>query len=214
MAIKFHVLNTSGKLNKYKTKIVDTAKQSFNVIRNFIPIDNVDVIVYSRKTFPLIGVGGYTPDANTVFLYIDTDYQHLESSIETQVLRILAHESHHCLRWRDPGYGKTLFEAMISEGLADHFDLEVTGKMPQPWSIALRDDKLQEMEEKAKPSYWTEYDHPLWFYGSNANEIPNWTGYSLGFKFVGEYLKISNERPSNLYNKPAEDIYDTLNNYK
>lgn len=210
MAIKFHILNTSGKLNKYKNKILDKAKESLSEIKNFIPIDNVDVVICSKKVFPQIGVGGYAPDANTIFLYIDTEYQHLDSSIETQVLRILAHESHHCLRWRSPGYGKTLYEAMITEGLADHFELEVTGKMPQPWSLALKDDKLQEMEEKAKPSYWAEYDHSLWFYGTNVNEVPNWTGYSLGFKFVNEYIKITNEKPSNLYNKPAKEIYDTL----
>lgn len=210
MGIEFHCLNTSGKLDKYKNKIIDKAKESMNIIRGFIPIDNVDIVIRYSET-AILTILGYSPDANTIYLSIDTQNQNIESIIDSQILRTLSHESHHCLRWRDPGYGETLYEAMVTEGLADHFDIEITGNEPQPWSIVLTDEKLQEMEQKAKAFYWSKYDHNLWFYGTNASEIPNWTGYSLGFKIIDEYLKISHEKPSKLFSKSAREIYNVLN---
>jgi hypothetical protein len=211
MNIEFHFLNTSGKLTKYKDMILMKGKESFNIIKSFMPIDNVDIVIKSGKGIPGIGIGGYCLGPNALYLNIDTGVENIEEAIDKQILRMLAHELHHCMRSRGPGCGDTLYEAMVSEGLADHFEIEVTDCIPQKWCIALDNDQLKQMEEKAKLLYWNKYCHDKWFYGSEPNEVPNWTGYILGFKIIDNYLKVSNQKASKLFDKSAKEIYDTLN---
>ena len=50
---------------------------------------------------------------------------------------------HHCARWGTVGYGETLLEAMISEGLAEHFDIEVNKTKPTMWATALDKKNLE-----------------------------------------------------------------------
>ena len=95
---------------------------------------------------------------------------------------LLVHELHHCLRWRGPGTGQTLlFEALISEGLADHFAMELLGAK-HPWSNAFPRDETAKFLALAQPEFdSTTYNHPRWFFGGD-HTLPWWTGYTLGFR--------------------------------
>ncbi|MFD2813587.1 DUF2268 domain-containing putative Zn-dependent protease [Paracoccus aerius] len=44
--------------------------------------------------------------------------------------RALVRQLAHLLRWNGPGYGRSLGEALVSEGLAGHFVLQVLGGQP------------------------------------------------------------------------------------
>ena len=103
----------------------------------------------------------------------------------------LAHECHHAARWQTVGYGETLFEGIISEGLADHFAQEITERKDlHLWDRALKSKQIKEWLTKAKKEFdnkkYSQYD---WFFGSKERGIPKWTAYSLGFYLVDNYLK-------------------------
>ena len=91
---------------------------------------------------------------------------------------------------------------MISEGLADHFAIEVTGrKKPPAWSISLTDKQKERVFQKASRE-WNRpiYDHNAWFYGSEKEKIPRWTAYALGYDLVASYLKsIPKHQRQNLF---------------
>jgi len=56
----------------------------------------------------------------------------------------------------------TLFEAAVSEGLADHFSIEVAGIIPPLWIVALTSKDVQHWIEAAS-NIWNEpsYNHYL-----------------------------------------------------
>ena len=163
-------------------------------ISNKLPISDVDVAIYNnpRGIIPEVGIGGYAPNEHLVFVYLDSKFPNIKRVIREQLKRTLAHELHHCLRWRDPGYGKTLLESLVTEGLADHFDLEVNSGNPEPWCTALNVEEIVAFSKRAKIEYDNKnYDHRAWFFGSTEKGLPRWTGYALGFKLVENYLKIN-----------------------
>lgn len=103
-----------------------------------------------------------------------------------------------------------MFEALVTEGLADHFEIEVTGKNPQPWDTALTGKQVEKYLDLAQRELdHKNYNHHAWFYGSKEKHIPRWTGYSLGFRIVGEYLKKNPDRkPSRLYGVNAKQLVE------
>lgn len=210
MNIKLHLLNASGSLNQFEKEIVSEFNKAISKILNIIQVSDVDIVIYDNpeSAIPEIGIGGYTQNENLIFMPIDPKFATLSKSIKENIKRTLAHELHHIMRWRKVGYGKTLLEAIITEGLADHFDLEVFGGNPPLHCKALKENEIKNLLSKAKNEFDNnKYDHNAWFFGSKTKNIPRWTVYSLGFYLVGKYLnKYLKAKPSTLYEKPAKDF--------
>jgi uncharacterized protein YjaZ len=106
---------------------------------------------------------------------------------------------------------------MVNEGLADHFMVEVLNCEQTPWSSALTEEEIQQYMVRIKPlcrikHEWTaEFNEKYfvpWFFGSTGTEpIPHWTGYSLGWRIVENYLKAHPEaRASSLVSTSPEVI--------
>ena len=212
MNVCLHILNASGALGTVATFIEDEFTKSLKKISSALSVSDVDVVVYdnSKGVIPEVGIGGYSPNGHVMFLYLDATSSILKKTIQEQLKKTLAHELHHCMRWRNPGYGKTLLEALVSEGLADHFDLEVNGGNLQPWCTALDKEEMATFFRKAEREYYAKkYDHRAWFYGS-TKEIPRWTGYTLGFDLIKKYLaKYPGESVASLVDKPADMLEKT-----
>ena len=106
---------------------------------------------------------------------------------------------HHVARIRNPDFEITLLECMVNEGLADHFMIEVLNCEITPFSSALTDEQIQENISSVKPFLrikhdgWTnefsgKYFNPWMFGRGGEDPIPHWTGYSIGWKIVKDYL--------------------------
>ncbi|MEZ4652919.1 MAG: DUF2268 domain-containing putative Zn-dependent protease [Candidatus Eisenbacteria bacterium] len=133
------------------------------------------------------GFGGWTPDGFTVNLYVDSTFPEYAELAPERLGYLLVHEMHHARRWRGPGYGGTLFEAMISEGLADHFAVEYLGSKAPPWTAALDSADVARYLAVAEPEFDSHsYDHARWFFGTDP-QPPRWTGYTLGYGLVAAY---------------------------
>ncbi len=211
MVIDIHILLGSGRLLPYQSQIKNRFDKLITIVKKQLSLGNVDVVVYDNPegAIPEIGVGGYSPNAHLIFISLDPQFPNFQQTIDEELKRTIAHELHHTLRWRDPGYGETLFEALITEGLADHFDMEVNNiDNPEPWDTALSDKQLVEIKAKAQKEFDNKnYNHNEWFFGSKEKNIPRWAGYTLGFKLVEDYLKRNpHKKPSQLYSAHPEDF--------
>ncbi len=150
----------------------------------------MDLLVASavRGVIPGLGIGGFCFEANRIEIQVDPSGSDAASSIATGAFdSVLAHEFHHAMRWAGPGYGETLGEALVSEGLADRFDGMVTGRPPAPWTQRLDADRLAAIAELAAAERDGAYDHGRWFFGTG--DLPDGAGYSLGHHLVGRYLQ-------------------------
>ncbi len=209
--IDIHVLNKSKRLNPLLDLINESLKTGLEKIQKVLPVDTIDIVVEDNPNaaIPETGVGGYAPTAHIVNICINPNFAGLKEKIKYEIESTLAHELHHCARESALGDPRrNLLEALVTDGLADHFDIEICGGEPRPWSIAVKDEILGKLLEKARKEFNNNnYNHKVWFFGSEDEEIPRWAGYSLGFHIVQEYLKKHPyESAGSLYKTPAEEF--------
>jgi Predicted Zn-dependent protease (DUF2268) len=170
---------------------VRSARRAFELLPHRGKV-RIEVALDARRAIPGIGVGGFAnPATGDVSLWIDgAPPGGLKAALETWVPATVAHELHHSSRIRmGPGYGTTLAEALVTEGLADHFAAEAfPDTPPQPWDHALSAEQETELWRKAQPILDVPggYNHPAWF--RDGGRLPRWAGYTLGYRIAEAYL--------------------------
>lgn len=210
MAIQLHILRKSARLTSFEDQIQFAFKEAIKRVEGKIRLSGVDVIICDNPdaAIPETGVGGYAPSAHLLYVSIDPGHPGLTERLKTEILSTLAHELHHCARWESVGYGKTLLEACISEGLADHFDIEVNGGEPKPWSIALQEEELEKAMAAAKEVFDAEYDENEWFWGTG--DFPRWAAYSIGFALVANHIDKTGKSAGELVGINAQEFIGQL----
>lgn len=179
-------------------------------VKGIFNVDDVSVVVKedAEQAIPETGVGGYTPDSHTIFVYYDSSHENLKKNLVAEIKSTVTHEFHHAIRNRTYNWEEdTLLGAMVTEGLADHFDIEVNGGTPKPWALALAGAEFERMKAMAALEFNSRtYNHADWFFGSEVRGIPKWTGYAIGFTLVGDYLQKTGKKASELALEPAESF--------
>lgn len=104
-----------------------------------------------------------------------------------------------------PGYGWTLGEALVSEGLAGQFVGRLLRTPPEPWENATSREQLRTDPIPLSALANRDYDHSAWFYGSGSH--PRWFGYTLGYELVGSWLQNAGQIDATTWiTVPAETI--------
>jgi uncharacterized protein YjaZ len=122
----------------------------------------------------------------------------------------VAYELDHVARVNHgPGFGSTLLEVMVTEGMADAFAAQAFPEAPaQPWAEVLSPQQLRTLWARAQPSLDQLLDlhgYAKWFQGKGR--LPAWTGYSIGSGIVSSYLARHPEaRASDLVTVPAQEV--------
>ncbi len=187
--VEFRIEDPSGILADGADRIRSVLVPVIDRVAQALEVRGVTVTVRAdaKKTIAGYGFGGWTPDGGAVNLFIDPKFPNYAGALTERLVPLLVHEMHHARRWRGPGYGSTLFEAMISEGLADRFASEYLGTPAGPWTNALPEDQTSRFLALAAPyAASRSYDHARWFFGSDP-ALPRWTGYTLGYRLVAKY---------------------------
>ncbi len=209
MNINLHLINASGTLNPFVIDIEKIFPTTIKRIRKVLPVDNVDIIVWEDADWAIkkYGLGGHTIKANTVIVSIDPNNPKAKQSFPERFTTTLMHELHHATRMQALGEGFIpRLEASVREGLAEHFEIQLTGKKPEVWDNALTKQQLTEFIKIAKENKSTE-DYYLydWLFGNKEQKIPEWTGYSVGFQLINDYLETHPQAtPATLYKTKAE----------
>jgi uncharacterized protein YjaZ len=167
----------------------------------------VDLVVRDApaQTVPEIGIGGLAPDSYAIFIALDPLHPTFEQAVHRELARTVAHELHHLARRRAGCRGTTLWDAVVHEGLADHFSVELYGNEPPRWSIALPQALLDDLVSTVAEYGSGSFDHAVWFVGKNPATVPRWAGYAVGWHVVGEYLRRhAGIKPSQLAGLPAD----------
>ena len=204
MSINKYIANAS---NEFGPEILNKIEQGFSeglkIIRKKLNADKIDIVFVNApmNVLPEIGIGGYSPGPYNI--YINLDPKFTTFAVEAIVSTIL-HETHHCMRWRNPGYGLSLGEAMISEGLATLFEEESSGKTPIYAQVKI---KQEEIEKANKSLNNKEYNHSDWFF--RGKDTQRWFAYTYGHKISKSYSQKVSKTAAELVNTPAKLFFDS-----
>jgi uncharacterized protein YjaZ len=132
--------------------------------------------------------------------------------VPTHIFDTLCHEFHHARRYDGPGYGKTLFDGMIFEGLAMAFEEEVSGKKASsPAEFSARKN-TQALINKTKGQFnRKKYSLDKWFYKDPSHELPEMAGYEMGYFIVKRYLSFANKKASELVLEDSDIFLEWIN---
>jgi len=208
MSFRVHLTEQSGRLTPFRGRIEKIVSKIESEVGVRMSLPDMDVVISDDPmgAIPEIGIGGMARNEHLLLISIDPNHVWSGAEFEHALRGTIAHEIHHCVRMGSVGYGETLFDALITEGLADHFDQEVNGGDPSLWSVALDDAQQETWLKRAREEFdRTSYDHAAWFYGKEGGQ-PKWAGYTLGYYLVGEYLNRSKKKASGLVNTPSSDF--------
>ncbi len=208
--ICFH-RNMSSVDSSYYPQIIKSIKQGIDTTSKVIDLQDVEfrVLVFPSKTIPRIGMSGAAPNEKQIYILLDPAHPKFDEAITTHIIQTIPHEYHHTLRYRTVGYNNSLFESMITEGLACHFAIEVC-KIDTPFYCkALTEEQFREWKSKAEKMWFNpEYDYLEWFVGLKKTIPPN-TGYTIGFRMVSDYFKNHpGQSAATSYKTPADKFLE------
>ena len=207
-----HPINSNGQLDAVLEPVLDAIERARLRIESAVAPRTLDVVVqaWPDRVDERFGFTGYAPTADMFQITVDPANPRLIGQLGEPFERMVAHEYHHTLRWTTPGYGRTLGEALASEGLAGHFAQELYANPPEHYECALEPDAFGKLAPLAL-SCWDDaaYDHPRWFFG--ARDLPVHAGYTLGHALVGEHLAAAADRSAaSLAHEPASSFLAAL----
>lgn len=187
---QLHWLEAEGGLQDWQGQIVSEIETARDVIARLVAIPRLDILLQRVKgaVIPEIGMLGRAYRKSLLSITFDPSNRNFSACVSNGTLcRQVAHEVHHCLRMAGPGYGRSLGEALVSEGLAGQFVSMLFGSPPEPWECAVDDTVLcANLPDPAVLSAGG-YDHAAWFFGTDRDR-PRWFGYTLGYRLVGLWL--------------------------
>jgi len=211
MSVEVHILESSGRLPELSHKIRAVVEETVEKVETKFTLPLLDIVVADNpgQAIPETGIGGFSPTPHLVFVSINPKHPDLEEALERRLKSTVAHELHHAARSVVHPRPSTLLENFVAEGLADHFDIEINGGEIPLWSTALTQEEIHSLLEKARPLFDSrDYNFYDWFFGSEEQNIPKWTAYSIGFYLVDSHLKKTGKTASQLVTTPAIEFVD------
>jgi uncharacterized protein YjaZ len=217
MHLIIHFLEAEGSLASWRDTLCTETKDIGEQVSAMVPVEfraqPVDILIqnFAEGAIPELSMGGSCFRRGLVTISLAPDSPNFGDVMAKGYFRqTLAHELHHSMRWGTCGYGETLGEAVISEGLADTFAARLTGMPQPPWTFALDKNQTLAVMARAKDELaQSYYDHAEWFFGTG--ELPRWTGYTLGYRLAQFYAaQHAAEAKRGLVDTPASTILESV----
>ena len=163
----------------------------------------VDVIIATSSfILPTIaedGIAGKTLHSRLIILSLDKNQHEISEGF---IFETICHEMSHSLRWEKlPEYAETMFDGMFLEGLAVALEEEAmvkTGRQDKQFFLkemqetprAEIDKMITVLKDKFEDKI---YDYnKIFFTGDDI--LPRWAGYKLGYYFVKQYLRQTDQQ--------------------
>ena len=204
----------NGNLSNSKTTIKEAIEKAEKYAFPKLGIDwEVDVVVTDKipMTIPENGAGGYTYSADLIRIIIDE-----KTATKDIIAESAVHEFCHAARWgKNSEWVKTLFDALIFEGIAVTFEAQFTKELKEKQlfikTILKRTDKenekiLAEIQDQLDTN---SYDYNTIFFKGN-NKLPQWSGYSVGYYLVKKYLEKTNKKIEDVFANKYADFKSVL----
>jgi uncharacterized protein YjaZ len=223
---------------KTKEKLIEYLEKSvFSENTGVVPVD--PVVIEERKIVPIIrhalsecaaklniravsvfvfptfskfvkekmfGTTGHTPWKRTMLVFISPNAPCWENALVDTVTHEYNHavflEYHQC---------ESLLDALVMEGLAEHFREQVTDRGRAPWTAVLDESEVRILTQELKLlGSLGSCDHDLRrriFFG-DSKKYALWTGYAVGYHIVESFIKTNPKLSwTEIMTKSPRDIF-------
>lgn len=170
--------------------ILRRTTESLNKAQDILKYEkHVDVVIIESQDFfviPKLGIGGNAIGRSCIEIRIDFSRKDLQKIIDIELPSTIYHEFAHLVRENSIGYGKTLLDSFVSEGISCFVEKSILPNRKIPYIQKIKDEK--KVWGKAKKLLGeSKYNYSEWFFGSG--KLPNWAGYRLGFLIVESFVR-------------------------
>jgi uncharacterized protein YjaZ len=150
------------------------------------------IIEQTANVIPETGELGYTdPTTGQVLIQLDPISQvSFSETLAVWLPEALAHEIHHSVRvLTGPGFGHTLGEFLVSEGMASAFFHQAFPGTDAPWDNALTRVQAHALWNQAQPllTQGGLLVYAQWFFGGDG--VPKWAGFTIGYHIAEDYIQ-------------------------
>lgn len=196
-----HFLDARGRLGLNRPWLTRTIGDAVERVRVLTDPGDLDIAVRPDTQVPKeTGHAGQCLAAGQILLIVDPVSPMLTRNHNGALQRTVSRELYLSLRAEGPGYGVTLGEGLVSEGLALHFEAMAYGDPDVP-----DDPDLQEILDPAMReamSMWEsrDFNRRAWFAGPKGRAI----GHALGYRLVGRALETAKASVVDAVAWPAE----------
>jgi len=194
--IVLSIANASHTLDKQVSRIESAFKRASETATTLLELSSIDVICIDdpSQVIPEIGVSGFTPNRHLVYLYVDSNV----ALDEKDIYATLIHEFAHAKRYDGQGFGSTLFDSIIFEGLGVALEEETSGDNGTFLSNYLKNQDNKALLGQIASHFGDhEFNRFHWFI-EESDDLLRWTGYRVGYYIVTEYMKKTNKKASEL----------------
>lgn len=205
---RIHWLEADGSLEPWREPVGAAIGSARARVSALVPESRFDILVQlGKRVVPEIGMLGIAHRKSLLSLTLDPDNPKLSTHLaDDTCARQVVHEVHHCLRMAGPGYGRSLGEALVGEGLAGQFVRALYGNDPEPWEDAVDQETMRRFFPDNRQLISSDHLHAEWFFGANGT-YPRWLGYSLGYAIAGAWVRaVGPQEQLDRFNVPAEVV--------
>lgn len=152
------------------------------------PSTTITIAYTSFPVIPQTGTNGYTnPASGVITIGLEQTPQASFSTImQLWLARTLSHEIDHSVRvLAGPGFGLTLLEQIITEGISSAFDMSAFPGTPNPWDRAISRSQECALWKQAQGLLGQSGLYDAWMFGQSG--IPHWTAFTIGYDIVTDY---------------------------
>jgi uncharacterized protein YjaZ len=167
----------------------------------------------SGRVIPEWGILAYAPSPNLITVVLDPSCPRFKDQDgETRFSAVIAHECHHVCRHGGPGYGETLGEQLVSEGLAITFEEECGYPIFPEYAASRSEANIHDLTTLALPLLNCLPDQNRQFnvvHDGHEKSFPSWGIYALGPIISGTFLSVRHLAPSQAANIDAQEVLRT-----
>jgi hypothetical protein len=188
-----------------------TVTRALDRIGRLLPGPHAYVLmVAGTRVIPHTGIAGVTSLTTgqvTITLDIHQGPAALRRTLRVWIPEALSHQVDASVRIETgPGFGTTLLQQMISEGVASAFDIQLQPTIHLPWTTALTAHQEHVMWSRARPLLNHTGLLDQWFFGGGG--VPESTAFEIGYDIVRDYLdRHPGATAASLVDMPAMAIF-------
>lgn len=201
----------NGNLSSSKEIIINAIKTAYEYVFPKLKVSwDIDLLVTNRLydiIIPEDGVGGRTRTSDFIEFSINE-----KEATENLISEMVAHELCHAARWgKNDEWIDSLFDGIISEGIATYLEAEFVENREEKTVfiktiLERTDDENEKILEKLRDQLDSNYyDYDTIFFNGN-DELPRWSGYSLGYYSVKKYLEKTDKKIEDAFTDKYADF--------